>query len=277
MSVAWDPNADIDWSGADKDARRRASSRVPFFDFLTESPRWRRLTPARRAAFRLEAFDWTVCQLIHGEDLALETARAVASSRAPSAVRADAALLAVEEARHRRVFALYRSRVLGRRPASLYEDWCPALRRLLRAQPRWDLKLLALQVVGERVFLGRLQRLRRARPGPVFQDILRRVIRDERRHCARGLEPHLARPRGARARRERADFAFQVGRAMIGEFPADVFSRSGLDPDGAYADYRESARRGRAPSGFERLGGSLRELGGRSASARLKFAALELV
>lgn len=270
MSAAWDSEKDLAWDRAETLADVGRGAPLPLFDFLTRSPYWRGLPLGRRRAFLVESFDWALCQMIHGETLALETARAVAASRAPAAIRAAAAAMAEEESRHRRAFLLYRERVLGRR-GRLDADWCPALKKLIASQTRWDRKLLALQVVGERLFLETLRQLRAAGPGPVLRRLAGLVMRDERGHCLQGAAARRAAGRGE----EQARFVFDVCRAMIGEFPAAVCVRSGLDAAACLRAYRRQPRTGRGGS-LSRL---LRGLPRGIVSRRLRpaYAALELV
>ena len=267
---AWSPDRDLPWARAEPLAVIRRRTRVPAFDFLARSSSWRGLPPRRREAFRIESLDWAVCQMIHGEALALETALAVSASRAPASARAAASVMAAEESLHHRAFVLYRERVLGR-CGPLYADWCPALSRLIARQSRWDRKLLALQVFGERVFVDSMVRLRKACPWPVLGGLLTLVIQDEREHCLQGLE--LWKTPG-RAGRER--FILDVCRAMIGEFPADVFARAGLDAGGCLRAYR-ARERTTTTSTFARLLDDLPAPGFVPGSLCGAYAALELI
>ena len=267
---AWSPDRDIPWERAETIPEIRRSARIPVFDFLTRSALWRGLSERRRESFRIEALDWTVCQLIHAESLALKTAREIASSPAPAEVRAAASAMAVEELRHRRAFVLYRERVLARR-GPLYAHWYPALEPFISRQTRWDGKVLALQVAAERAFAGSLLRLRKACRGPVLRRLLDLVIGDEAGHCREGLL--LERDRGGA---ERARFIFDACRAMVGEFPADLFARAGLDSDACFRTYRARTRVGREHS-FLNLLADVNPLDGASRSLRRAYAAFELV
>jgi hypothetical protein len=227
LSQQWDADTAIDWSASvDPERPFLPETHFPLYG----SELYAQLPECRQRALRVEAGRFLMSQLLHGEQGGLLACAQVVLSAPDLGCKLFASLQVADEARHVRVFdRLVRDKLGGSYPVS---DELDALLRLILEEPRWDMKVLGVNVVLEGLALSTLATLQRISLQPLVAQIAQHVLRDEARHCSfstHALCDRLGSLSEAELR-EREDFVYEIAALLLQRMVlAPVFERAGLD------------------------------------------------
>ena len=229
----WNAEADVDWS-------------IPFprdewflpRDGLQILPSVLASVGADDATCRAAAFDefaWTLSQLLHGEQAALQLCGQLTNACPTLDAKFYAASQVIDEARHVEVFAKFLQRKVG----TIYPigGTLKALLDTLLAAPTWKTKTLGMQTLFEGMAVGIFDMIQKGCTNPLLSDIIRRVKQDEARHAAFGILTMRRTVREATADEMAAmeDFSFNVLETFNAnqqlDMLRDLAPRYGLDPD----------------------------------------------
>jgi hypothetical protein len=229
----WNAEADIDWSSS--------FPRDQWFlpkEGLQILPTVLAMTGADDATCRAAAFDefaWTLSQLLHGEQAALQLCGQLTNSCPTLDAKFYAASQVIDEARHVEVIAKFLQRKIG----TIYpiSATIKALLDKLLEAPTWKMKTLGMQCLFEGVAVGIFDLIQKGSTNPLLSDLVRRVKQDEARHAAFGILT-MRRTVKEATRAEMAemeDFSFNVLEALNANQQLDMLHdlgpKYGLDPD----------------------------------------------
>src|SRR2546428_11742610 len=185
----WNAEADVDWS-------------IPFprdewflaRDGLQILPSVLASVGADDATCRAAAFDefaWTLSQLLHGEQAALQLCGQLTNACPTLDAKFYAASQVIDEARHVEVFAKFLQRKVG----TIYPIGATlkVLLDTLLSAPTWKTKTLGMQTLFEGMAVGIFDMLQGGCTNPLLSDIIRRVKHDAARHAALRI-PYMRRP-----------------------------------------------------------------------------------
>jgi P-aminobenzoate N-oxygenase AurF len=227
-SLSWDAQTTIHW---DQPLMREGSPYLP--SSLNPYAGWEpyeALTDADKLHFAWHQYAWMLSQFLHGEQGALLVAAQLVACAPTHDAKLFASSQTFDEARHVEAFARYlRERVRILYPINVR---LKALLDQVMCDPRWDQKLIGMQMVIEALALAALPVQRQLVADPVLHELLDYVLRDEGRHVAFGVVylEQLVGELSAEEREKRAMFAFKACRVMRDRIvPTDVFRHFGLD------------------------------------------------
>lgn len=199
---------------------------------ISQTDHWRKMSPAQRDEFRLEATAWSLAQFMHGEQGALLATAKIVKSVPSMDAKFYAATQVMDEARHVEVYHKYLSEKLG----VVYPITQP-LRTLLDAiltDSRWDMTYLGMQILVEGLALAAFGLMYNTTNEPLIKQITQYIMADEARHVAfgvlslRDIYPQMT----AAELKDREEFTIDACYLMRDRFaPADVYERMGLPVD----------------------------------------------
>jgi hypothetical protein len=169
---------------------------------------------ATQKAALFDEINYSVSQLLHGEQAALQLCGQLTNSCPTTDEKYYAAQQTADEARHTEVLA----RFLAEKMGSIYPS-SPVTKILLDellSAEGYTKKVLGMQTLFEGVAMGILDSLGKTMTNPLFVDMIERVKLDESRHAAFGvlsmrrLVPELA----DEQRHELEDWAFGILEAL---------------------------------------------------------------
>src|SRR5206468_9534308 len=165
------------------------------------------------AVCRAAAFDqcaWTLSQLLHGEQAALQLCGQLTNACPTLDAKFYAASQVIDEARHVEVFAKFLQRKVG----TIYPigGTLKALLDTLLEAPTWKTKTLGMQCLFEGMAVGIFDLIQKGCTNPLLADIIRRVKQDEARHAAFGILTmrRVVREATAAEMAEMEDFSYSV-------------------------------------------------------------------
>jgi hypothetical protein len=229
----WNAETDIDWS--------LPFPRNEWFlpkEGLQILPSVLALAGADDATCRAAAFDefaWTLSQLLHGEQAALQLCGQLTNCCPRMDEKSYAASQVADEARHVEVLAKFLQRKVGT-IHPIGGTLKVLLDRLLEA-PTWKTKTLGMQCLFEGMAVGIFDMLHKGSSNPLLSDIIRRVKQDEARHAAFGILTMRRTVRDATPEEMAAmeDFSFGILEALNANQQLDMLRdlgpRYGLDPE----------------------------------------------
>jgi hypothetical protein len=187
----------------------------------------------REAAF--DEFGWTLSQLLHGEQAALQLCGQLTNCCPTMDAKFYAASQVADEARHVEVLAKFLQRKVG----TIYPiggTLKVLLDKLLEA-PTWKTKTLGMQCLFEGMAVGIFDLIQKGSTNSLLSDVIRRVKQDEARHAAFGILTMRRTVREASPDEmiEMEDFAFNVLETLNANQQLDMLHdlgpKYGLDPD----------------------------------------------
>ena len=190
--------------------------------------------------------DWTISQLMHGEQGALLVAAQLTSCAPTFNAKLYAASQTFDEARHVEAFNKYLQTRVGRMfpiGANL-----KALLDKVLTDERWDLKFIGMQIIIEGLALAIFNTIKQTTTDPVLRSILTLVIRDEARHVTFGVNylesfVHTLTPK---EKEEREDFCLEACTVLRNRFKQyEVWEKYGFDLDYTDEYVKENAFQGR--------------------------------
>ena len=187
----------------------------------------------RAAAF--DEFAWTLSQLLHGEQAALQLCGQLTNACPTLDAKFYAASQVIDEARHVEVFAKFLQRKVG----TIYPigGTLKVLLDTLLAAPTWKTKTLGMQTLFEGMAVGIFDLIQKGSTNPLLSDIIRRVKQDEARHAAFGILTMRRTVRDATPDEmtDMEDFSFNVLETFNGnqqiDMLRDLAPKYGLDPE----------------------------------------------
>ena len=182
-----------------------------------------------------------ISQFMHGEQGALMAASQLTTAVPDMDSKFYAASQAFDEARHVEVFSRYIHEKLDREypcTQNLFN-----LIQAITVESRWDFKFLGMQMVVEGLAISAFMSLLQRTHDPLFQQLVRLVLRDEARHVAFGVISlnDFYTEMNEKERRERQEFVYEACVLMRGRLiSGEAYERMGVDPETIKATMRES-------------------------------------
>jgi len=185
------------------------------------------------AAF--DEFAWTLSQLLHGEQAALQLCGQLTNSCPTMDAKFYAASQVIDEARHVEVLAKFLQRKIG----TIYPigGTLKVLLDLLLEAPTWRTKTLGMQCLFEGMAVGIFDLIQKGSTNPLLSDVIRRVKQDEARHAAFGILTmrRVVREAAAEELAAMEDFSFNVLETLNAnqqlDMLRDLCPKYGLDPE----------------------------------------------
>jgi hypothetical protein len=158
----------------------------------------------------LDEFAWTMSQLLHGEQAALQLCGQLTNACPTMDAKFYAASQVADEARHVEVISKLLQRKIGR----IYPIGATLkvlLDKLLEA-PTWKMKTLGMQTLFEGMAVGIFDTIQKGSSNPLLTDVIRRVKQDEARHAAFGILTmrRVVKEAEPEEMAEMEDFAFNI-------------------------------------------------------------------
>ena len=226
--LEWNVEKDVDWS-------------IPYPEFSDEGfkfmdDQWKnhkdyaKLSYEDRCQFIKDSQDWTISQLMHGEQGALLVASQLTSCAPTFNAKLYAASQTFDEARHVEAFNKYLQTRIGR-IMPIGKNLKALLDKIL-TDPRWDFKFIGMQIIIEGLALAIFNTMRDTTQDPVFKRLLGLVIRDEARHVTFGVNylTSFVTTLTEEERIEREDFCLEACTVMRNRFKQyEVWEKWGFD------------------------------------------------
>ena len=226
--LEWNVEKDVDWS-------------IPYPEFSDEGfkfmdDQWKnhkdyaKLSYEDRCQFIKDSQDWTISQLMHGEQGALLVASQLTSCAPTFNAKLYAASQTFDEARHVEAFNKYLQTRIGR-IMPIGKNLKALLDKIL-TDPRWDFKFIGMQIIIEGLALAIFNTIRDTTQDPVFKRLLGLVIRDEARHVTFGVNylTSFVTTLTEEERIEREDFCLEACTVMRNRFKQyEVWEKWGFD------------------------------------------------
>ena len=226
--LEWNVEKDVDWS-------------IPYPEFSDEGfkfmdDQWKnhkdyaKLSYEDRCQFIKDSQDWTISQLMHGEQGALLVASQLTSCAPTFNAKLYAASQTFDEARHVEAFNKYLQTRIGR-IMPIGKNLKALLDKIL-TDPRWDFKFIGMQIIIEGLALAIFNTIRDTTQDPVFKKLLGLVIRDEARHVTFGVNylTSFVTTLTEEERIEREDFCLEACTVMRNRFKQyEVWEKWGFD------------------------------------------------
>jgi hypothetical protein len=190
-----------------------------FFDFEYNASKGLRLDAKEQRQFNADLAAWILSQFLHGEQGALFAAAQVTEAVQFFDGKLYGSTQVMDEGRHVEVFHRYLTEKLGKLYA--INDNLFVIIDALMYDSRWDIKFLGMQIMVEGLALGAFGTIYRGTKEPLLKELLKKVIQDEARHVHYGvlaLREHITKALSDSERREREDWAFEVGLLMRNRF-----------------------------------------------------------
>ena len=226
--LEWNVEKDVDWS-------------IPYPEFTDDGfkfmdDQWKnhegyaKLSYEDRCQFIKDSQDWTISQLMHGEQGALLVASQLTSCAPTFNAKLYAASQTFDEARHVEAFNKYLQTRIGR--IMPIGNNLKALLDKILTDPRWDFKFIGMQIIIEGLALAIFNTIRDTTQDPVFKRLLGLVIRDEARHVTFGVNylTSFVTTLTEEERIEREDFCLEACTVMRNRFKQyEVWEKWGFD------------------------------------------------
>ena len=242
--LEWNVEKDVDWS-------------IPYPEFSDDGfkfmdDQWKnhkdyaKLSYEDRCQFIKDSQDWTISQLMHGEQGALLVASQLTSCAPTFNAKLYAASQTFDEARHVEAFNKYLQTRMGR-IMPIGKNLKALLDKVL-TDPRWDFKFIGMQIIIEGLALAIFNTMKESTQDPVLKRILSLVIRDEARHVTFGVNylTSFVTTLTPEEKIEREDFCLEACTVMRNRFKQyEVWEKYGFDLDYTDEYVKENAFQGR--------------------------------
>ena len=246
--LEWNVEKDVDWNHPKPEIDDEG------FEFFNsewkDHKQYAKLSDAERKQFVRDSQDWTLSQLMHGEQGALLVASQLTSCAPTFNAKLYAASQTFDEARHVEAFNKYLQTRMGR-IMPIGKNLKALLDKVL-TDPRWDFKFIGMQIIIEGLALAIFNTMKESTQDPVLKRILSLVIRDEARHVTFGVNylTSFVTTLTEEERIEREDFCLEACTVMRNRFKQyEVWEKYGFDLD--YTD--EWSRENTLSSQFQYL------------------------
>ena len=242
--LEWNVEKDVDWNHPKPEIDDEG------FEFFNnewkDHKQYAKLSDAERKQFVRDSQDWTLSQLMHGEQGALLVASQLTSCAPTFNAKLYAASQTFDEARHVEAFNKYLQTRMGR-IMPIGKNLKALLDKVL-TDPRWDFKFIGMQIIIEGLALAIFNTMKESTQDPVLKRILSLVIRDEARHVTFGVNylTSFVTTLTEEERIEREDFCLEACTVMRNRFKQyEVWEKYGFDLDYTDEYVKENAFQGR--------------------------------
>ena len=242
--LEWNVEKDVDWNHPKPELNDEG---FQFFDDQWKNHKgYAKLSIEDKKQFTRDSQDWTLSQLMHGEQGALLVASQLTSCAPTFNAKLYAASQTFDEARHVEAFNKYLQTRIGR-VMPIGKNLKALLDKVL-TDPRWDLKFIGMQVIIEGLALAIFNTMKETTQDPVLKRILSLVIRDEARHVTFGVNylTSFVTTLTPEEKIEREDFCLEACTVMRNRFKQyEVWEKYGFDLDYTDQYASENAFQGR--------------------------------
>ena len=242
--LEWNVEKDVDWNHPKPEIDDEG------FEFFNnewkDHKQYAKLSDTERKQFVRDSQDWTLSQLMHGEQGALLVASQLTSCAPTFNAKLYAASQTFDEARHVEAFNKYLQTRMGR-IMPIGKNLKALLDKVL-TDPRWDFKFIGMQIIIEGLALAIFNTMKESTQDPVLKRILSLVIRDEARHVTFGVNylTSFVTTLTEEEKIEREDFCLEACTVMRNRFKQyEVWEKYGFDLDYTDEYVRENAFQGR--------------------------------
>ena len=242
--LEWNVEKDVDWNHPKPEIDDEG------FEFFNnewkDHKQYAKLSDTERKQFVRDSQDWTLSQLMHGEQGALLVASQLTSCAPTFNAKLYAASQTFDEARHVEAFNKYLQTRMGR-IMPIGKNLKALLDKVL-TDPRWDFKFIGMQIIIEGLALAIFNTMKESTQYPVLKRILSLVIRDEARHVTFGVNylTSFVTTLTEEEKIEREDFCLEACTVMRNRFKQyEVWEKYGFDLDYTDEYVRENAFQGR--------------------------------
>ena len=242
--LEWNVEKDVDWNHPKPELNDKGFQL--FDDQWKNHKGYAKLSIEDKKQFTRDNQDWTLSQLMHGEQGALLVASQLTSCAPTFNAKLYAASQTFDEARHVEAFNKYLQTRIGR-VMPIGKNLKALLDKVL-TDPRWDLKFIGMQVIIEGLALAIFNTMKETTQDPVLKRILSLVIRDEARHVTFGVNylTGFVTTLTPEEKIERENFCLEACTVMRNRFKQyEVWEKYGFDLDYTDQYASENAFQGR--------------------------------
>ena len=222
----WNASTDIDWrQEVNPDQGFVADELIDIYD----SSFWHKMNGKEKAEMNRLFSAWRLSQLFHGEHGAVLVCGQLANVLPDADTKFFMATQVMDEARHNEFFQRY----LTERVGQTYDqaDTGRELFDYILADPRWYIKTIGLQLVGETFAVALFKMLADTAKDEILRYGCRLILRDEARHMGFGMLslPGQIQQMSAQQREEVEDFTvYFLRNTLTGGFPKEAYLDMGF-------------------------------------------------
>ena len=240
----WNASKDIDWSKpADAEQGFVADELIDIYD--TEY--WHKMSPREQAEMNRLFSAWRLSQLFHGEHAAVLVCSQLTNVLPDADSKFFMATQVMDEARHTEFFQRYLTGRVGK--VYSQSETGQGLFDFILQDPRWYIKTIGLQLVGETFAVALFKMLAETAKDEVLRYGCQLILRDEARHMGFGMLslPEQVREMDSKEREEVEEFTvYFLRNTLTGGFPKEAYLDMGFT--NAQIDDIRQLRRDRAQS-----------------------------
>ena len=217
--IAWDKPVDLEQGFV-------ADELIDIYD----SPFWHKMNAAERQEMNRLFSAWRLSQLLHGEHAAVLVCSQLANVLPDADTKFFMSTQVMDEARHTEFFQRY----LHGRVGTVYEqsEVGRELFDYILGDPRWYIKVIGLQLVGETFAVALFKMLAETAKDDLLREGCKLILRDESRHMGFGMLslPELVQQLSPKEREEMEDFTIHFLRnTLTGGFPREAYLDMGFN------------------------------------------------
>ena len=223
----WNASTYIDWAKpVDLEARLRRRRA----DRHLRLPLLHKMNAAEKQEMNRLFSAWRLSQLFHGEHAAVLVCSQLANVLPDSDTKFFMSTQIMDEARHTEFFQRY----LHGRVGQVYEqsDVGRELFDYILGDPRWYIKVIGLQLVGETFAVALFKMLAETAKDDLLREGCKLILRDESRHMGFGMLslPEQVQELSPKEREEMEDFTIHFLRnTLTGGFPREAYLDMGFN------------------------------------------------
>ena len=240
----WNAATDIEWQKpVDFEQGFIADELIDIY----ETPYWDKMNAKERQEMNRLFSAWRLSQLLHGEHAAVLVCSQLANVLPDADTKFFMSTQVMDEARHTEFFQRYMSGRVG----MVYEqsEVGRELFDYILGDPRWYIKTIGLQLVGETFAVALFKMLAETAKDDLLREGCKLILRDESRHMGFGMLslPEQVQEMSPNERQEMEDFTIHFLRnTLTGGFPKEAYLDMGFN--NAEIDDIRQLRRDRAQS-----------------------------
>ena len=222
----WNASKDIDWAQpVDLEQGFIADELIDIY----ETEYWDKMNSGERAEMNRLFSAWRLSQLMHGEHAAVLVCSQLANVMPDADSKFFMSTQIMDEARHLEFFHRYLSDRVGKiYPQS---DTGTELFDFILQDPRWYIKTIGLQLVGETFAVSLFKMLADTAKDDLLKYACRLILRDEARHMGFGMLslPEQVQQMDDKERQEVEEFTvYFLRKTLTGGFPKEAYLDMGF-------------------------------------------------
>ena len=223
----WNAATDIDWQ---KPVCLEQGFIADELIDIYDTPYWHKMSDKERHEMNRLFSAWRLSQLMHGEHAAVLVCSQLANVLPDPDTKFFMSTQVMDEARHLEFFQRYMSGRVGH----MYEqsEVGRELFDYILSDPRWYIKTIGLQLVGETFAVALFKMLAETAKDELLREGCRRILQDESRHMGFGMLslPEQVREMSPKEREEMEDFTIHFLRnTLTGGFPKEAYLDMGFN------------------------------------------------